>query len=132
MGEPTGMQPADGTQEPREPEVVDVTDADDEEEEERILRNAWPPAIDYIMEFLKTANGKEFGKNVLDFLESLRKQALDRQNAESMFHGLARYVLAAGIITAAVVLQLKGKLDTVMVGLLSLTLGYLLGRQQSK
>ena len=111
---------------------MDVSDADDEEDEEQIKRNAWPPMIAYLTDFLKTPEGKDFGAKTFTFLESFRKQSLDRQNADSMLHGLARYILSAGIITAAVLLQLNGKLDTVMVGLLSLTLGYLLGRQQSK
>jgi len=115
-----------------EPRTVDVSDAHDEEDEEQILRKAWPPAIAYVMDFLKTAEGKEFGKKVFDFIESLRKRPLGRQNSESMLHGIARYALAAGIIGAAVWLRVVDKLDTVMVGLLSLTLGYLPGRQQSK
>ncbi|HTQ48482.1 MAG TPA: hypothetical protein VMI75_37255 [Polyangiaceae bacterium] len=103
-----------------------------DEDEEQAIREAWPPTIAYITEFLKTAEGKEIAGRVLTFFESVRKQSLDRQVSESMLHGVARYLLSAGIIVAAVWLQFAGKLDTVMVGLLSLTLGYLLGRQQSK
>ena len=132
----TGSPPAAGPQAQLDPDggphTVDVTDARDEEDEERVFRQAWPPTIAYLMDFLKTPEGKAFGTKVLEFFESLRKQTLDRQNSESMLHGLARYALAAGIICAAVWLRVVDKLDTVMVGLLSLTLGYLLGRQQSK
>jgi hypothetical protein len=126
------MQPADDAQKPREPKIVDVTDAEDAEDEERIRRDAWPPTVAYLTDFLATPSGKEFSVKLFAFVESFRKQTLDRQNVESMFHGLARYILAAGIIGAAVWLRVIDKLDTVMVGLLSLTLGYLLGRQQSR
>lgn len=132
MTAPIETKLTDGMQKAHEPEIVDVTDAEDEEDEGRILRKAWPPAIAYIMDFLKTAEGKDFSVKFFAFLESFRKQTLDRQHKETMFHGWARYALVAGIIGLAAWLRSVDKLDTVMVGLLSLTLGYLLGRQHSK
>ncbi|MGH9317686.1 MAG: hypothetical protein ACRD1P_11350 [Thermoanaerobaculia bacterium] len=124
--------PPDDPLAPSDARAVDVSDARDEAEEEQILRRAWPPTVAYITNFLKTPEGKIFGEKLLSFLESFREQTLNRQHKESIFHGWARYVLVAGIIGAAVWLRTCDKLDTVMVGLLSLTLGYLLGRQQSK
>lgn len=44
---------------------------------------------------------------------------------------IARYTLVAGILALAGVLSWKGKLDTTITSLLSLAVGYILGRQKA-
>jgi hypothetical protein len=108
---------------------VDVSDAGSEEEEERILRNAWPPVSHFFFDWLKTPDGSEIAKQGARLLESLKKETLGRQFRLNLIDAVARYLLVAGILLAAVYLRVIDKLDTVMVGLLSGALGFLLGRQ---
>ena len=122
----------DGTEYEEQPQQVNVSNAQDEEDEERILRNAWPPISKYFFEWLKTPDGTKMAKQLTDLLGSIKRETFGRQHKLALFDVIARYVLVFSVLAAAVFLRANDQLDTVMVGLLSAALGFLLGRQKLK
>ncbi|WP_243336970.1 hypothetical protein [Anaeromyxobacter soli] len=85
----------------------------------------------YIFRFLNGPNGKAASEKVGELLGGFRAGQVNQHRLE-VLNALARYALLAGILGAAILLQLRGKLDSAIIGLLSLVTGYIFGRQKSE
>ncbi|WP_242360055.1 hypothetical protein [Anaeromyxobacter sp. SG17] len=85
----------------------------------------------YIFRFLNGPNGKTASEKVGELLGGFRTGQVNQHRLE-VINALARYALLAGILGAAILLQLRGKLDSAIIGLLSLVTGYIFGRQKSE
>lgn len=119
-------------------EVSVDPDATAEQVEEQ-LRAAFPPAAAYFFNWLESERGTEVAKTITDLIKSAKAITLDRMAEEKkqshkrqLVNDIGRFVMMGGILVLATVLQLNGKLDTVIVGLLSLGLGFLFGRQTAQ
>jgi hypothetical protein len=94
-------------------------------EDEQVL--SWPEAI---LNWLHSENGKEASSKIASILESFATGSA-RSHQLAMVHVIARYILVGLAIGAAVALRWHDKLDSTIIGLLSLTVGYLIGKQKS-
>lgn len=84
-----------------------------------------------LLSFLSTEAGKGINHKIAEWVGSLREGQQQAHTVE-LVSTVARYLLMAGIIGAAVWLQHEKQLDSAVTGLLGLALGYLFGRQKSQ
>ncbi len=117
---------------------VSVDPEAEEEEVAKVLRSAFPPVEAYIFRWLDSERGTEVVKTVTDLIKSAKSVTLDRLSEEKrqthkreMLDRIARYVMMALILGLGTYLRVNDKLDTVIFGLLSASLGFLFGRQTS-
>jgi hypothetical protein len=87
--------------------------------------------FDLFMQFLQHDHGRGMAEQLAQLVGAIKTDQ-DQQHSVRMIHTIARYTVVALILGAAVWLKSVDKLDTTIVGLLSLTVGYLLGQQKSK
>jgi hypothetical protein len=85
----------------------------------------------YLYRFLNGPNGKAASDKIAEILGGFRTSQVNQHRLE-LLNALARYALLGGIFWAAVSLQMDGKLDSAIIGLLSLVTGYIFGRQKSE
>lgn len=85
----------------------------------------------YLFRFLHSPNGKAASDKVAEMLGTFSAGQANAHRLQ-VLNALARYALLAGILGAAIVLQLRGKLDSAIIGLLSLVTGYIFGRQKAE
>lgn len=118
---------------------VEVDPLDDDEAVEKVKRDAFPPFSAYFFKWLESERATEVVKTITDLTKSVKEVALSRlgevdkqAHSREMVDRIARYLMMAGIIGVATVLKFYDKLDTVIVGLLSLALGFVFGRQTSQ
>lgn len=115
-------------------------DADAPEEEvEKVKRAAFPPDTAYFFRWLESERGTDVVKTITDLIKSAKSVTLDRMGEDNkrlhtreLIDRVGRYVMMGAILAIATVLRLQDKLDTVIIGLLSLALGFLFGRQSSQ
>jgi hypothetical protein len=85
----------------------------------------------YLYRFLNGPNGKAASDKIAEILGAFRTSQVNTHRLE-LLNALARYALLGGILWAAVSLQMDGKLDSAIIGLLSLVTGYIFGRQKAE
>jgi hypothetical protein len=108
----------------------------EEAEVAKVLRAAFPPLEAYLFRWLDSERGTEVVKTVTDLIKSAKRVTLDRLAEEKrqthrreMLDRIGRYVMMALILGLGTYLRVNDKLDTVIFGLLSASLGFLFGRQ---
>jgi hypothetical protein len=133
-------------EEPQDPDELSLRRKDvsvdpnaEEAEIAKVLRAAFPPLEAYLFRWLDSERGTEVVKTVTDLIKSAKSVTLDRLSEEKrqthkreMLDRIARYGMMAVILGLGTYLRVHDKLDTVIFGLLSASLGFLFGRQTSQ
>lgn len=89
-----------------------------------------PGIFALVTSFLATPAGAALNEKLAQWVGGLSDGQKAKQDREAWAEK-ARFVLMGLVLVVAATLQLVGKLDSAIVGLLGLALGYLFGRQRN-
>lgn len=79
--------------------------------------------------YLKTPQGHEVAKNVIGFMNDIKKLTLDRSSSHFWLETIAKYSVIAIVVAAVTYLSSQGKLDTTTGMLFGTIVGYFFGQK---